>query len=187
MKSLRLALFLAFSLLLSKAALAADATVETSYALPDHGTLVMQVPSDWNHEVRKHPGDFPPTILLTGFEASPFVVMITPRWAEAGSAGDFGTPNSIHAIVESAAHAAEPQSVEGRLSIVTLGGGKGPGYYFNATDRAPKPGDFKYMTQGAVRVGELVCTFTILTNEEKSTVPTKTLNMLSGAVQRPGK
>lgn len=168
------------------AALAAGDTVEKSYALPDHGTLVMQLPSGWDHEVRKHPGNFPPTIVLTGFEASPFVVMITPRWAEAGAEADFGTPKGIHAIVERAAQAAEPQSVEGRLSIVTLGG-QGPGYYFKATDRAPKPGDFKYMTQGAIRVGELVCTFTILTNDDKSTVQTKVLNMLSGAVQHTGK
>lgn len=187
MNSFRLAFFLVLSLVLCRTALAADTTAETSFALPGHGTLIMQLPSGWDHEVRKHPGDFPPTIVLTGFEASPFVVMITPRWAAAGAGDDFGSPKDIHAIVERAAQAAEPQSVEGRLSIVTLGGGKGPGYYFKATDRAPKAGDFKYMTQGAVRVGELVCTFTILTNDDKSAVQTKVLNMLSGALQRAGK
>ena len=93
----------------------------------------------------------------------------------------------MHDIVVNAARAAERQSVEGRLDIVTMGGGRGPGYYFDATDRAPKPGDFKYMTQGAVSLGQLACTFTILSNDAKSVVKNMTLTMLSEAGWRIGK
>jgi len=181
-RSLRLIYLLAISFFVCGAALAGD---ETRFALPGHGTLVMQVPPAWEQEVRKHPGDFPPTIVLTGFESSAFVVMVTPRWAQSGSEADFLAPEGIRAIVEKAAHAAEPQALEDRINIVTMGGGKGPGYYFQATDRAPKPGEFKYMTQGAARVDQLVCTFTILTDDAKSVVPTKVLNMLSEAMQQP--
>ena len=165
---------------------AADDTVAKVYNLPGHGQLRLQLPRDWNDEVRRHPGDFPPTLFISGFEGSPFVVFITPRWPDPRDASDFGTPKSIHDIVAKAAAAAAPESVEGKLSIVTMGGGQGPGYYFDATDRAPKPGEFKYMTQGAVAVGNLVCTFTILTNDKESAVKNKTLTMVSRAGWRPG-
>ena len=177
---------LVLSLIFSAAALAGDATIERTYTFSGHGALILHLPTGWNDRVRQHPGDFPPTITLSGFEGSPFVVMITPLWAKSGAATDFGTPKAIRGIVERAAHAAEPESVEGRLSIVTTGGGNGPGYYFKATDRDPKPGEFKYMTQGAMRIGELVCTFTVLSDDPKSVATNKTLTMLNQATHRPG-
>ena len=166
---------------------AAGDGVDRTYNLPGHGQLRLHLPTGWNDEVRQHPGDFPPTIFISGFDGSPFVVFVTPRWPSPQGASDFGTAKSIHAIVAKAAHAAEPESVEGKLNIVTMGGGRGPGYYFDATDRAPKPGEFKYMTQGAVGAGGVVCTFTILTSDKKSVVKTKALNMVSQAGWRPGR
>ena len=180
-------IFLSLIVLLCNPLFAVAASGERVYTLPGHGALILHLPATWDDQVRQHPGDFPPTIMLSGFEGSPFVVMITPRWAGKDDGPDFGTAKSIHDLVEKAAHATEPESVEDRLSIVTLGGGTGPGYYFGATDRDPKPGDFKYVTLGAVRVGELVCTFTILTNDDKSMARNKALAVLSEAVQRPEK
>lgn len=185
-KPLRLIFFSMLCLFVGNVVSAAENSVDRGYTLPGHGKLLLHVPTGWDDEVRKHPGDFPPTIYLSGFEGSPFVVMITPLWPSHHSASEFGTPKSVHDIVARAAQAAAPESVEGKLNIVTMGGGQGPGYYFDATDRAPKPGDFKYMTQGAVGVGVLVCTFTVLTNDEKSVVKDKVLTMLSRAAWRPG-
>ena len=62
---------------------------------------------------------------------------------------------------------------------------KGPsaiGYYFSVTERSPKPGEYKYMTQGMLRVGELVPTFTILTNDGAESVVADSLAMLQGAI-----
>lgn len=185
MKSLWTAVTLAFWFMVCNAVFAADASVQRMYSLPGHGVLVLPVPAGWGDEVLRSPGDPSPTIVLSGFEGTPFVVRITPLWPTADTAADFGTPKSIHALVEKAARAAAPESVEGQLSIVTMGGGQGPGYYFDATDRAPKPGEFKYMTRGAVGVGELVCSFTVLTNDAKSPVKNKVLTMVSRAGWRP--
>ena len=186
MKFLHIIFLATLYLFLGNAVSAADDGVDRNYALPGHGRLLLHLPTGWNDEMREHPGDFSPTIYISGFEGSPFVAMITPLWPDPHSASDFGTPKSIHEIVVKAAKAAEPESVEGKLSIITMGGGQGPGYYFDATDRAPEPGDFKYMTQGAVGVGELVCTFTILSNDAKSAAKIKVLNMVSRAGWRPG-
>jgi hypothetical protein len=56
--------------------------------------------------------------------------------------------------------------------------------YFSATDRAPKPGEYKFMTQGMLQVGELSVTFTILTNEGQELVIKQALDALKGAAQR---
>jgi hypothetical protein len=187
-KSLRSVLFFfTFALFLCRFALAADAAVERTYSFPGHGMLVLHLPAGWEDQLRKSAGDAPPTIVLSGFEGTPFVVKITLLWPTPGTAADFGTPKSMYDIVVNAARAAEKQSVEGRLDIVTMGGGRGPGFYFDATDRAPKPGDFKYMTQGAVSLGQLACTFTILSNDAKLVVKNKTLTMLGEAGWRPRK
>jgi hypothetical protein len=171
---------------LCKSVSADDAGAQRMYPMRGHGTLVLQLPSGWKDQIRQAPGAASQEIMLSGFEGTSFVVMITPIFATPATAADFGTPKSIHAMVEKAAQAAAPRSVEGELGIVTIGGGQGPGYYFDATDRAPKPGEFKYMTQGAVGVGEMVCVFTILSDDAKSVVKTKALTMLSEAGWRPG-
>jgi hypothetical protein len=186
-KFFRIILLTGIAVFFGNAVQAADDGVDRSYKLPGHGQLRLHLPTGWNDEVRQHPGDFPPTIFISGFDGSPFVVFVTPRWPDPHAASGFGTPKSIRAIVAKAAHAAEPESVEGNLGIVTMGGGRGPGYYFDATDRAPKPGEFKYMTQGAIATGGVVCTFTILTSDKKSVVKTKALNMVSQAGWRPAK
>ena len=185
MKAFRIALVIFLLSLCGQAAYAADDTVDKIYNLPGHGDLRLTMPKDWNDEVRKHPGDFPPTIFISGFQGTPFVIFVTPRWPDSQNASDFGTPQSIHGLVAKAAQAAAPESVEGKLSIVTMGGGRGPGYYFDATDRAPKPGEFTYMTQGAIGVGGVVCTFTILTNDKQPTLKNMALDMVSRAGWRP--
>ena len=62
-----------------------------------------------------------------------------------------------------------------------LQGTAGKGFYFCATDRAPKPGEYKYLTQGTIRVGELLVTFTILTNDGQAGVVSGAMMMLKTA------
>lgn len=164
---------------------AADDAVTRSYDLVGHGALQLRLPAGWDAKLRQRPGDSPPTIMLSGFEGTPFLIKITPRWAAPGAA-DFDTPGYLHDLVEKAAQAVASEAVEGRLDLVRMGGGR-PGYYFTATDRAPAPGDFKYLTQGAVRVGALVCTFTILTGDDKTPVKNQVLTLLDQAVYQARK
>jgi hypothetical protein len=58
-----------------------------------------------------------------------------------------------------------PESVEGILPIQALRGPHNQGYYFRATDRAPKAGEFKYLMQGIVELGGINLAFTVLTND----------------------
>ncbi len=62
-----------------------------------------------------------------------------------------------------------------------LKGSNSFGYYFTLTDRAPKAGEFKYMTQGALRVGNLMVVFTVLTNDGQSKTVDDALSMMQSA------
>ena len=52
------------------------------------------------------------------------------------------------------------------------------------TNSAPKPGEFKYLTQGIAHVGDINLAFTILTNDGQETVVTDALDMIRRASQR---
>jgi hypothetical protein len=83
--------------------------------------------------------------------------------------------------VESGANAAKSQAVEQSLPVQSFGTAEAQGHYFSVTDRAPKPGEFKYMTQGAVSVGGLPVAFTILSNGNPKAAVEPTLRMLAAA------
>jgi hypothetical protein len=88
---------------------------------------------------------------------------------------------SLRRLVESEASSARAQSVEKSLPIQELGPGEVQGSYFSATDRAPKAGEFKNMTQGAMSVGGLPVTFTILSNGDPKVAVEPALRMLRAA------
>jgi hypothetical protein len=75
--------------------------------------------------------------------------------------------------------------MEHYLPVEQLTGAPGPGYYFSATDREPKPGEFKYLTQGMLLVGDVIVAFSILTNDAQEKVRDQALAMLKSASHVP--
>ena len=91
-------------------------------------------------------------------------------------------PEQISNKISDVAHELQSQAVEKEILIKEL---KGPfvfGYYFTATDKAPKPGEYKYIAQGMFRLGELLAIFTVLTNEASGNVIAETITMLKNAM-----
>jgi hypothetical protein len=156
-----------------------------SFLLPGHGALLLNVPEGWKSNLKQPEGGLPPTIGLREQSGASFVVMITAVWGMAPNAG-IPEDATIRSMVASAAKSAEAQSVEGSLAIHNLVGSGGRGYYFRATDRAPKPGEWKYLTQGMIRTGAISLAFTILTNDGQAPIEKAALEMLRRAVQQSG-
>lgn len=156
-----------------------------SFVMPGHGTLLLNVPDGWKSDLKQPPGGLPPTIGFGGQSGGSFIVLVTAVW---GSSPGSAAPDDakIKATVVSAAKSAESQSVEGSLALQSLGGASGRGYYFRATDRAPKPGEWKYLTQGMIRTGGIALTFTILTNDAQAAIELAALEMIRLAVQQSG-
>jgi len=58
-------------------------------------------------------------------------------------------------------------AVEKDLMLREFNRGQVKGYYFTLTDKAPKPGEFEYMTEGAVISGRIFIIFTALSKGKR--------------------
>jgi hypothetical protein len=153
---------------------------EKKYALPERGFFRMDVPEGWSDQVREPGSSLPPTVAFRPAQGQPFQVLVTPIWPTRPDAPAF-TKDWIRRQVEGAADEVKSQSVEQSIALVEFAGASGPGYYFTATDRAPKAGEYKYLLQGMLKVSELVLTFMILTNGGQEQVTLQALSMIKSA------
>jgi hypothetical protein len=154
------------------------------FVLADHGRLLLAVPDAWKDSVGTPQAGMPQALWFTPRNGASFNVLITPMSAVSLAAAVPDVAN-LRVMVGSAARKAESQSVETSLPLQELVGPNGRGYYFFATDRAPAPGEWKYLTQGMIRIGPIALAFTILTNDGQEAVAKAALEMIRlGAYQR---
>lgn len=172
------AIFLLVSLCIcSYIAWAADAK---RYALADRGYITLSVPSGWIDQVRRPNSQLPPTIVFRPASGAAFEVLVTPIWPARGDIPRI-TPEALRETVRRASEEARSQAVETELKLEDIRGPEAFGTYFSATDRAPKPGEYKYLTQGMLSLAELRVTFTILTNDGGASTVANALEMLRTA------
>lgn len=103
---------------------------------------------------------------------------MTPAWEE-GPAG----PNerSMRERVEQYLEGVKPSAIEKEIDLLRLESPAGPGFYFSATDQAPRPGDYKFLTHGLLKAGALSVSFTILTRDGQQQIVGDALAMLKTA------
>jgi hypothetical protein len=163
---------------------AADSAAEKRYPLPNRGYFQLKVPADWTDRLDQPPIAVPPTINFGPRQGKAFIVSVTPAWRMRPEV-HLPTKESIRERVELALQGIIPFAVEKDIKLVEFDGPSGPGFYFFATDSAPRPGEYKFMTQGALAVGELSVLFTILTNEGQDDVIRDALAMVRSAEHLP--
>jgi hypothetical protein len=165
-------------------AIAQNATAEKRYPLANRGFLQMNVPAGWTEKVDQPPTAAPPTISFGARDGKAFIVTVTPAWKL--HPGDVDpTKENLRQRVAAARDGIAAFAVETDIKLTEFNGASGPGFYFFATDKEPRPGEYKFMTQGALAVNELTVTFTILTNEGQENVVRSALAMIRGAVHLP--
>jgi len=167
-------------LLVAGSAFAEEAGVR-SFPLPEYGVLQLQVPKSWRDRVSETRGSTTPTIVLTAGSGEAFEVSLTPLWRIQPGAPPADLAEIIRRKVEEDAERAKQQSVEKELAIQEMKGVSGTGYYFSATDRAPKPGEFNHMLQGIIRAGEVLVLFTALTHDSGDVIRRESMAMLESA------
>jgi hypothetical protein len=154
-----------------------------SYPLPDHGAIEFQVPGQWEDQLRQPPQRMPPTIEFRQKTGPSFKILITTMWAMNPSV-TLPEGDELRKGVQKARDLVVSQAVEEKINLVELKGPTTYGYYFSATDRNPKPGGYKYLTQGHVRIDALMAIFTIFTNEGQESIVPEGLAMLKSAFHR---
>ena len=179
----RLSMFLS-ALCFAPALLCAQDAAPVTFNLPGHGKLLLVVPAAWNVEVHPRLHQLAPTMELSQKSGAPFHVVFTPMWTPST---DTPYPNdaAVRDQVAETAKQMESQSVEPTLLIKELSGKSNSGYYFTATDRAPKPDEFKYLTEGIIRIGAIDLAFTVVTNEGQDGVIKSVLDILRAATHVP--
>jgi hypothetical protein len=148
-----------------------------TFNLPGHGNLLLAIPTAWNVEFRPRLGQSPPTLDLSQKSGASFHILLTPMWTPNADT-PFPDDASVRDKVAAAAKQAESQSVERTLVVKELFGKANRGYYFTATDRSPKPDEWKYLTQGIIRIGHIDLAFSVLTNDGQDSVIKSALKML---------
>jgi hypothetical protein len=141
----------------------------------------LKVPTLWKEETAQDRDRLFPTIVFTGKSEAPFDVVLMPIWPT-----EKGAPNPDHEalqrLVQRAAQGIKSQAVEKTTEVLEFEGAAGVGYYFSVTDHAPKPGEYKHMTQGILPVGILMLPFTVYTNDGQQDIVTEALTMLKSAI-----
>jgi len=161
---------------------AADPKTIRKYPIPEHGTLELNVPTSWKVEVHKPQEDMPPTIIYKPASGDDFQVLVTVLWSKTGEQ-DFNNPTKIRALVEQDGQKILSKAVETRLVVQQMRGVNNIGYFFSLTDKSPNPGEFRYLTRGAIGVGNLLLNATILHRVKESESVKDALSMLREAKQ----
>jgi hypothetical protein len=159
----------------------ANEPVTRRYELPNHDTLELNLPAGWIDHLEQPQGGGPPTIEIAVADGGPRQVFIRPEWADP-TAKDVRELPQLRDAVRDLAERIQPEAAESYLEVRHIAGQNGVGFYFSATERSPGPGEFKFMSQGALQAGSLTLWFTILTDEGQDTVAVEALAMLQDAV-----
>ena len=167
----------AFAMFLISLMAVAQENVARTYELSDSENLRLLVPASWQEEIRRGPDGFASVIVFKPASGNLFQVLVTPILPPNPEA-PMPKPEQIKSNVEWAAENTKDQAVEESLTLKELTGAEVIGYYFAATDKAPKPNEYEYLTQGMLRAARLVATFTILTNNGAQRVVADALMML---------
>jgi hypothetical protein len=150
--------------------------------VPGHGALGLEVPVAWRASCR--PLAQPPSASATfrPLAGEAFKLAVTVVWMEPGHR-DALADAALRSGAERMAARSLAQAVEATPVFEELRGPEAFGYVFTLTDKAPAPGEFKYLTQGNLRIGELQVIFTLLSGEESAAEKGQALRMLSAARQ----
>jgi len=149
------------------------------FTVSKQNRLKLALPANWQAGMRQDARGITSTIRISPNGAEQFEMLISriPR----KNIQEPVTSEHLLQIVRETGQMAASQSAEQKLDVKEFGPGNWKGYYYRLTDKAPRPNEYKYMTQGAMSEGTVLFTFTFLTNSEKAFDQEQFLRLLSSA------
>ena len=163
--------------------LSAAATPEVAREVcevPGHGGLGLEVPSAWRASCRPLAKPASASASFRPLAGNAFDLRVTAVWVEPAHR-DALADAALRSSLERVAVGSLPQAIEATPVFEEVRGAEAFGYVFSLTDKAPGPGEFKYLTQGNLRVGELQVIFTLLSGDEGAAEKGLALTMFRGA------
>jgi hypothetical protein len=153
----------AFATVLAVAATCAvaDGKHVQEFPMGARGSIYIEIEDGWVDSSSR--GGPIPTLRFETKTPGRMKVMITPIPTVDGRPA---ASTEVRAFVEGAAEERRAEAVEKSLPLTAMKGAETKGFRFRATDRSPKPGEYRFLHQGAVAAGAFFVTFTVLFNEE---------------------
>lgn len=154
---------------------AADGDVPRSVKNENIGTVHLVAPKDWE-PVERHHIRFGTTFyrLVPPKNDFDFEILFNDL---AHMRMDALVDKDLERYIESNMARHGPQSVEGKPAAVRFGAKK-DGAYARLTDKAPKPGEWLYFTQGVRLLGKDVVLFTLFSNDKDGAVLRKAVEIV---------
>lgn len=149
-----------------------------NFTVSGGGAFQLRVPVDWRQQIDQT-SDTQANIILRPNVGEPFEIMVTPIKAPSAEAL---APATVRRSVEESAQQFKGRTVESSLNILMLQGRTASGYYYIATDKKPPAaGEYRYILQGVMAVGDVLVPFTVLYNDATGAVRDFALNTLRSA------
>ncbi|MCS3904277.1 hypothetical protein J2T55_002313 [Methylohalomonas lacus] len=174
-------------------ATADDHTAPEEYAIPKHGQLRMHVPIDWQVNFYQPEDDSFPVISFFPFEGrerfkgtEDFQLSVAVFWTE-NPLYDLTDPDTLRDFVADVGEQVIQQSDQQDLELEQISGNSGVGYVFDLSDESAAENEYKYLTQGALSVGNVILAFSLFSRDNHDKLRTETLEMLTTAVHMPGR
>jgi hypothetical protein len=150
------------------------------FPIAGSGSLELRVPPSWRSDVDRSPAGLPPTITFHPASGRDFEILITPLPLRNR---DLRNPDVLRRRVEDEGRGHLPTAMEDRVVLGEIRGPAAFGYSYSLTDKAPKPGEYEFMTRASVVVGNLVLSATILSHTKDPQSVRDALSMLQGSRQ----
>jgi hypothetical protein len=154
------------------------------YTIPEYGTLELNVPASWKDKFHKPQTKMPPTIIFNPTAGDDFLITVTVLGSQKGEKG-FNSAERVRTLIEKDGQKLLSKTVETKITLQEMKGVSGTGYFFSLTDKAPEPGEYRYMTRGGIGVGKLLLSATIFHRVKDSESVKEGLSMLREARQAP--
>lgn len=144
----------------------------------------MVIPLEWRVSSKSTNPPAAAVVHIVPSTGDAFDIRLTTLWLDT-PARNKTTPDAIRSNVKRSADALLVQSDNKSVILEDLQGDQAHGNYFTLADSNPKPGEYRYVTQGSFLTGELLTAFTILHREPNTADLNRALRMLAGATHVP--
>lgn len=151
------------------------------FQIPNKTALKLCPPDNWTSNISRPRNNLPPTIDIRPKDSNDAYIKITVFW-NLNNRKDFNDISKIKETVIKTGNEFLTSAVETTLPLSKTSNNNG--YYFSITDKAPKPGEYKHMSQGIMALDKLQLIFTILYNSPNSTGFNTALSVIENAQQR---
>ena len=158
-------------------------TLFESFVIPGHGVLTMNIPKIWNYNFTTTGIDQPPIITFYNLDKDKeeiYQLNLSVLW-EDGFQRNILSPEYIYSLVEKTGRQALNGSDQSELILEKIIGRNGSGYWFNLSDSSAGPGEYQFLTQGALAVGELLLIFSLFSNDNESILQEAALKTIMSA------